>query len=159
MAPRRRRPRANLLGTAVIVGLIGLSLVAAYPGGALVLAAVGGIGWALWHHFARRRGAAARTVLRERRLGYELADLDRLSGVEFEAWIAAVLEKADFEIQDLRAGGDFGVDVIAAYGGVRFGIQAKRYKKSVNYLQQSGFDWNRELGCEQSVALPCYRVI
>ncbi|MEC7582963.1 MAG: restriction endonuclease [Planctomycetota bacterium] len=133
MAPRRRRRRrrSKKLGPVGILVLIVLGLVVAYPGAALLVVVVAGVVWLVRRNMQESRKAEARAAVRERLLGYNVADLDNLSGIEFEAWIAAVLEREGFAIEDLPAGGDFGVDVIAGYGGVRFGIQAKRYGSNV----------------------------
>lgn len=77
------------------------------------------------------RAAAQAAARRARLLGYDLEDLDGLSGAEFEAWIAEVLQVAGFRTEDIRTSGDFGVDVIAEESGIRFGIQAKRYSSNV----------------------------
>ena len=68
---------------------------------------------------------------RKKLLGYTIKQLDQLSGLEFEQWIAVVLAESGFRTEETTASGDFGVDVIAEYGSVRFGIQAKRYSSSV----------------------------
>lgn len=101
------------------------------PGAALLVALGAAVAWGLRRRGLLRREAAAAEARRARLLGYELADLDALSGAEFEAWIAEVLTAAGFRTEDIRTSGDFGVDVIAEIDGVRFGIQAKRYSANV----------------------------
>ena len=101
------------------------------PGAALLVALGAAVAWGLRRRGLLRRAAAAAEERRARLLGYELADLDALSGAEFEAWIAEVLTAAGFRTEDIRTSGDFGVDVIAEIDGVRFGIQAKRYSANV----------------------------
>ena len=59
----------------------------------------------------------------------KLKDLDRMSGVEFEAWLAAKLRSWGYETKITTATSDFGVDVIAVdrFRKTRLAIQCKRH--------------------------------
>jgi restriction system protein len=135
MARRRRRKKGSLKGAlplllifAVLGAVIeGFRLARENPDVLLLaLLAIGGAvyGWRRWK-------AQAAEAERDALLGYDLSDLDILTGPAFEAWIAAVLQDAGFTTEDIQTSGDFGVDVIAEYQGTKFGIQAKRYKSNV----------------------------
>ena len=63
---------------------------------------------------ARRRFAAVR-------------DVDRMTGLEFEQYIAGLLRKNGFRNVCLTEKYDLGVDIIAEKDGTRWGIQTKRY--------------------------------
>src|SRR5262249_19575298 len=59
-------------------------------------------------------------------------ELDQLSGVEFENWLAKLLRQNGFEdIRGTRATGDQGADLIAKKSGRIVAIQAKRYQGTV----------------------------
>jgi Holliday junction resolvase-like predicted endonuclease len=60
-----------------------------------------------------------------------LAALDDLDGIEFEAAIAALYQRHGYEIVITRATGDFGVDILATKGSKKLAIQTKRHASSV----------------------------
>ncbi len=59
--------------------------------------------------------------------------LDRMTGRQFEAWVAATLRAGGFSVRDMPHAGDSGVDVLCAPPGYKglIAIQAKRYKGKV----------------------------
>lgn len=85
--------------------------------------------------------------IRLRRLG--LAEVDYVSGEEFERWVAGQLEQRGYlcAVRDRQA--DYGCDIIATKNGVRVGIQAKRHHQAVGVsaIQQVIAGWNYE-GCD-----------
>ena len=54
-----------------------------------------------------------------------------LSGVEFETYIARILQQFGFEVRGTPATGDQGADLIATREGKKIVIQAKRYAGTV----------------------------
>jgi hypothetical protein len=150
MARRRRRKKGSLKGAlplllifAVLGAVIeGFRLARENPDVIVLGVLAGGsaiFGWRRWktataaqaQATAAEAQATAAEAERDALLGYDLSDLDILTGPAFEAWIAAVLQDAGFTTEDIQTSGDFGVDVIAEYQGTKFGIQAKRYKSNV----------------------------
>lgn len=146
--PRRRRrsrklkPKELLALGSLMLGMWALSAIITHADVLLPLGAIALVVWLVARQLKRkrilaeqeelrRRIAAQQEAERERMLGYGLEDLDGLSGKDFEAWISAVLRAEGFSTRDLQASGDFGVDVVAELDGVRFGIQAKRYRSNV----------------------------
>ena len=124
MARRRRRKKGSLKGALTLL-LIFAVLGAVIEGFRLarenpevivlgVLAGGGAIfGWRRWKTAtAAQAQATAVEAERDALLGYDLSDLDILTGPAFEAWIAAVLQDAGFTTEDIQTSGDFGVDVI-----------------------------------------------
>ncbi len=69
---------------------------------------------------------------KKNRLEKQLEKIDAMSGLEFEKFVANLLRKQGYKTQNLKDSGDFGVDVIARKGGVKYAIQVKRYKGSVS---------------------------
>lgn len=60
------------------------------------------------------------------------ANLDNLSGVEFETWIAKLLKENGYDdVRGTSATGDQGADLIAKRNGKTIIIQAKRYRGTV----------------------------
>jgi restriction system protein len=60
-----------------------------------------------------------------------LREVDAMSGVEFEDYVAAKLRAAGYRVGLTAATGDFGVDLIAAKGKERIAIQCKRYGRTI----------------------------
>jgi len=56
----------------------------------------------------------------------DMAQVDAMSGLEFEHYIAALLKNRGFTNVKLTERYDWGVDIIAHKDGVRWGIQTKR---------------------------------
>lgn len=62
---------------------------------------------------------------------YSLANIDTMTGIEFEIYLADLLRRRGFNDVSLTEHYDFGVDIIARKDGVTWGIQAKRYNNIV----------------------------
>ena len=56
-----------------------------------------------------------------------MSDVDRMSGLEFEKFIAHLLKKQGYTGVRLTEKYDYGVDIVAVKDGIRWGIQVKRY--------------------------------
>lgn len=54
-------------------------------------------------------------------------NIDSMDGLEFEKYVASLLRINGFHKVSLTERYDYGVDIIAEKGGVRWGIQTKRY--------------------------------
>ena len=57
-----------------------------------------------------------------------LLDIDKMSGLEFEGFVAGLLKKQGYTNVRLTEKYDYGVDIVAVKDGIRWGIQVKRYK-------------------------------
>jgi HJR/Mrr/RecB family endonuclease len=55
------------------------------------------------------------------------ADIDTMDGLDFEQYVADLLRRRGFGHVSLTEQYDMGVDIVAEKGGVRWGIQVKRY--------------------------------
>jgi restriction system protein len=60
-----------------------------------------------------------------------MADIDEMSGVEFEEYVAAHLRATGWRVTHTAVTGDYGVDLIAKKDGVRRAVQCKRLAKAV----------------------------
>lgn len=58
----------------------------------------------------------------------ELAIIDKMTGLEFEEYVAKLLVKQGYKHVHLTEKFDLGVDIIAEKDGLRYGIQVKRYR-------------------------------
>jgi restriction system protein len=56
-----------------------------------------------------------------------LDDIDNMSGLEFENYLAHLMRERGFQVQVTPGTGDFGADLIANQGDDKYAIQAKRY--------------------------------
>jgi hypothetical protein len=61
-----------------------------------------------------------------------IEDVDHMTGLEFEAFVASITRCMGHAAEVTRASNDFGVDVIATVNGERIAIQAKRYSGNVS---------------------------
>ena len=62
----------------------------------------------------------------------QLEKIDAMNGLDFEKFVANLLKKQNYQTNNIKDSGDFGVDVIAEKSGVKYAIQVKRYKGSVS---------------------------
>ncbi|HAW96648.1 MAG: hypothetical protein CMJ33_07650 [Phycisphaerae bacterium] len=119
----------------VILGLAESDMVAAVFTVSLVVIIVMIVGFVVLAILAafRRLGSRVRGMLGPG-ADASFRELDRMTGKEFESWIAQVLRGSGFAIYDTPHTGDFGVDVLCSPPGNpnRVAIQAKRYKSSVS---------------------------
>lgn len=60
-----------------------------------------------------------------------LEEIDLMSGIEFEQFIAKLFKKSGYNVELTSTSGDQGIDIIASRGIHKIGIQAKRYSGSV----------------------------
>lgn len=60
-----------------------------------------------------------------------LRSIDRMSGTEFEEFVAAQLRVAGYSVTPTASTGDYGVDLIAKKDGARMAVQCKRLAKAV----------------------------
>ena len=60
-----------------------------------------------------------------------IEDVDLMSGIEFENFVAELFSKMGYKTEVTKASGDQGVDVIATKGAVKIAIQAKCYNNVV----------------------------
>ena len=92
----------------------------------------------------------------------QLATIDKMDGLEFEKFIAAILNKQGYKNIKLTEKYDLGVDIIAEKNGIRWGIQVKRYSGLVkaNAVRQVVTALNK-YECERAMVISnstCSRV-
>jgi len=61
----------------------------------------------------------------------QAAELDHLSGVEFEEFLAGLFRAQGYASESTPVSGDYGADLILSKDGQRIAVQAKRYAGSV----------------------------
>jgi len=77
--------------------------------------------------------------IKKEKMEYTLAEIDKMTGIEFEEFVKILLQKNGYEYPQItKASGDYGVDIIAYKNGKKIGIQCKRYsnKVSVSAIQE-----------------------
>ena len=129
----------KILGSLLVLGLVlpwyfTQKATGSLPAGCL--AGIGGLAVAVailwWLSLQRDRYRA--DANRRRELKYAksgLRAIDRMSGTEFEEFVAAQLRIAGYSVAPTASTGDYGVDLIARKDGVRMAIQCKRLAKAV----------------------------
>ena len=74
----------------------------------------------LWSHEKNRAHEARLRAL-------ELSDIDNMNGLAFERYVARLLENEGFtNVEVTQGSGDYGVDITASDGPIRYAIQVKR---------------------------------
>lgn len=66
-----------------------------------------------------------------RYLDARLRDIDSMDGIAFERYVADLLRNKGYHNISLTEKYDYGVDIIAEKGGIRWGVQVKRYSSPV----------------------------
>jgi restriction system protein len=129
----------KILGSLLVLGLVlpwyfTQKATGSLPAGCL--AGIGGLAVAVailwWLSLQRDRYRA--DAYRRRELKYAksgLRAIDRMSGTEFEEFVAAQLRIAGYSVAPTASTGDYGVDLIAKKDRVRMAIQCKRLAKAV----------------------------
>lgn len=79
----------------------------------------------------------------------------RLTGVEFEEYVAQVLRDNGFRhVEVTRASGDQGVDILARRNGKSYAIQCKNYEGAVgNAAVQEAFAGMEYYGCDEAAVI------
>ncbi|OBK81157.1 restriction endonuclease [Mycobacterium sp. 1165178.9] len=100
------------------------------------LAGLGGLAVAVailwWLSVQRDRYQADAQRRRDLRFAKSgLRAIDRMSGTEFEEFVAAQLRIAGYSVAPTASTGDYGVDLIAKKDGLRMAVQCKRLAKAV----------------------------
>jgi restriction system protein len=111
MARRRKRnsQEGTALGSLILVVFFG-ALVTQVPGFLAFSVIVGLLIGALWYWLS--------TGERRRMRELKLADVDRMSGHDFEHYLAALLKHRGFDATVTKESGDLGVDGIAKKGNL-----------------------------------------
>jgi restriction system protein len=76
-------------------------------------------------------GCSTKALRLARYLRSGLHQIDAMTGIEFENYVAAKLRAAGYRVALTKATGDFGVDLIASKGGRRIAIQCKRHGRRI----------------------------
>jgi restriction system protein len=63
---------------------------------------------------------------------FSVADIDRMDGIEFEHYLQKLLSFVGYiQVSVTQGSGDFGADLLATREGLKYAVQAKRYKGKV----------------------------
>ena len=93
-------------------------------GAVLVVTLLAGIGlYLLFLHKQRVKQKALRAI--------EMAHIDEMPGVEFEKYVAALLDSRGYKTK-MTPVNDYGVDIIAAKAGIKTAVQVKRYSNKLD---------------------------
>ena len=65
---------------------------------------------------------------KKNRIENQLEKIDAMSGLDFEIFVANLLKKQGYVTTNLKGSGDFGVDVIAKKGGIKYAVQVSATK-------------------------------
>jgi len=84
-----------------------------------------------------------------------LEDVDNMTGLDFEKYIANLLTELGYEkVVTTPASGDFGIDVIAFKDEIKYGIQCKNYKEPLsNKCVQEAFSGKQYYNCHVGIVI------
>ena len=89
------------------------------------------------------------TNTKRRKYTVDLSEIDSMEGHDFEYWCAELLRRNGFnKVTVTRGSGDVGIDIIAFYDGLKYGIQCKRsYSRIGNKAVQEAYTGKTVYGC------------
>jgi restriction system protein len=152
----------KILGSLLVLGLALPWYYAQQATGSLLagcLAGLGGLAFAViilwWLSVQRDRYQADAQWRRDLRCAKSgLRAIDRMSGAEFEEFVAAQLRIAGYSVTPTASTGDYGVDLIAKKDGARMAVQCKRLAKSVGVAAvQQVVSGAAHHGCNRTVVV------
>jgi HJR/Mrr/RecB family endonuclease len=121
--PRPKRRSAGAETTLIVVLLLLGALVYAIENFWPVLL-VAGIAWGGWQ-------VAAQAERQKRLRALRLADVDSMSGPQFEAYLVPLFRHQGYEVRHTGGAGDQGCDLLLEKAGRHIACQAKRYNHRV----------------------------
>ena len=113
------RAEANVVAVLLLLGAIVYAIQHFWP-----LLLVAGIAYVAWQAAARAERQKSVRALR-------LADVDSMSGPQFEAYLAPLFRHEGYEVRHTGRAGDQGCDLLLEKDGHRIACQAKRYNHRV----------------------------
>ena len=108
------RAEANVVAVLLLLGAIVYAIQHFWP-----LLLVAGIAYVAWQAAARAERQKSVRALR-------LADVDSMSGPQFEAYLAPLFRHEGYEVRRTGRAGDQGCDLLLEKDGHRIACQAKR---------------------------------
>ena len=99
----------------------------------------------------RRRSKAAK---QRRYQASHLADIDHMTGRDFEHYVCHLLVHRGFAATVTPASNDFGVDILAERNGQKYAVQVKRYHNGVSRRAVSDAVTGRQhYGCDRAMVI------
>ena len=85
----------------------------------------------------------------------DLSEIDSMEGHDFEYWCAELLRRNGFsKVTVTRGSGDDGIDIIAFYDGLKYGIQCKRsYSRIGNKAVQEAYTGKTVYECHVAAVI------
>lgn len=94
-------------------------------------------------------------VVNERRLARSgISDIDAMDGINFERRLVHLFSSLGYRVEQTRARGDYGADLVLEREGVRTVVQAKRWSKNVGVKAiQEAVAAKPMYGCEHAMVV------
>ena len=103
---------------------------------------------------ADREQRRRRTAAKQRRYQMShLADIDHMTGRDFEHYVCHLLVHRGFVATVTPASNDFGVDIIAHRNGQKYAIQVKRYHNGVSLFLSDAVTGKQHYGCDCAMVI------
>lgn len=82
-------------------------------------------------------------------------NVDKLSGIDFEKFVAKLLECLDYDyVITTKESGDYGLDIIAVKDNIKYGFQCKNYKETVgNKAIQEAYSGKSYYSCHVAIVI------
>jgi len=95
-----------------------------------------------------------RDEIRKKQRAIQIANIDTMTGIEFERYLQTLLSHRGYSVQLTKASGDLGVDLIASSNTTKFAIQVKRYESKVSRRAISdAVGGMRHYGCNKAIVI------
>lgn len=127
---RRRRsdPLTEALGLLVLIGVVAIWQWQQHTPGAVVyiwiiiiVLAATAVAFTIWQFLKKQRRLRA----------LDISGVDTMDPLDFERYVALLLQNQGFSNVELTEKYDYGVDIIAHKDGVIWGVQVKRYNNMI----------------------------
>lgn len=109
---------------------------------------------AIYNAKLERKRKAAHEAWLAKNNSATMQQVDRMSGIQFEQFCAALLIKYGFSVSYTKNSGDQGVDLVAQRDGIRYAIQCKRYNNKLgNKPVQEVYAGAKLYGCSVAIVM------
>lgn len=115
------------VSTIILITVIGFNWFTIFCLGLAIMLLIIGIIMAIRYQKKRKRKKKIKQKLDD----LNVEEIDRLLPYEFEDWLTDFLNENGFNAEHTRYSGDFGADIIAIRGGIKYAISCKKYSNGL----------------------------
>ena len=113
--------------TIVLITAIGFNWFTIFTLGLAIVVLIIGIIMAIKYQKKRKR----KKIVKQKLNSINVEEIDKLLPYEFEDWLTDFLNDNGFTAEHTKYSGDFGADIIAIRGGIKYAISCKKYSNGL----------------------------